>query len=231
MASLSTALNADFKESPYFYCRPFILALNERLRTTLPDIDWQARKTHEIVDYEPQGLLSLSWVTSDAQWQAIVVAQARAVPRRARGLDTAMELVDLWPVGGDARVEAVAKADHKHQSVMTEKLPDAKKAIMDLALAECPDPFVTAFRQSPIVDQTMFRLISEITRQFFDVPPDQKDMILAELREPWSSNTPPRVYVQRLLSMRDALSPVEQAAFPDVVLNRMLIVSFRFVCL
>ena len=95
-----------------------------------------------------------------------------------------MEVVDLWPVGGDARVEAVAKADHKHQTILTDKLPDAKKAIMDLALSECPDPFVTAFRQLPIVDQTIFRLISEITRQFLDFPPDQKDMILAELKEP-----------------------------------------------
>ena len=206
MISLSTALNADFKESPYFYCRPFVLALMERLRTTLPDIDWQARKTHEIVDYEPLGLLSLPWARSFPQWLALMVEQNRLAARRARGLETAMELVDLWPIGGDARVEAVAKADHKHQTIMTDALPLAKKTIMDLALSECPDPFVTSFRQLPIADQTMLRLITEIELQFFDVPPDQKDIILAQMHEPWSSNTPPRVFVQRLLSMRDALS-------------------------
>ena len=58
--ALPTAIYPEFKGSPYFYGRAFFIVIRELLRVTLPDIDWQARKTHQAgVNYDPQGLNSL----------------------------------------------------------------------------------------------------------------------------------------------------------------------------
>ena len=132
--SLPTAIYPEFKLNPFFFSRAFKNAARELLRVTLPDIDWQARKTHNAAVFDPQGLNSLEWAMSNAEWANFVAAQGRAAGRRGRGIQTAAELD--WPAGANDVQIARAKADHKHQSILTDALPAAKKHLLDLALAE-----------------------------------------------------------------------------------------------
>jgi hypothetical protein len=220
-----SSINADFKLSPFFYARVFIASLIEILRTTMPSIDWQANRTHHAVDFVPQGLLSLPWATTDAQWLVIMLAQARPVPRRLRGIEFPAELG--WGIAATDLEKSRNKADVKHQTTLTDRLPEVKKQILDLALLESPPDFVSVFRQLPIADQTILRLMTDIETQYYEVPHDQILIMQEQMNEAWVATMDPRVFTHRLLSLRNAMSPTYQAVYGPVVLNQLLIDALR----
>jgi hypothetical protein len=196
--ALPTAIYPEFKLNPFFFARAFKNAARELLRATLPDIDWQARKTHQAAVFDPQGLNSLEWAMSHAEWTIFVTGQGRAAGRRGHGIQTAVELD--WPAGANDLQIARAKADHKHQSVLTDALPAAKKHLLDLALMESPDEFAASFRKLPVANQTMLTLLTMVEAQYYEVPPDEIERQLAQMHEPWVATEPPRVFTARLLS-------------------------------
>ena len=132
-----------------------------------------------------------------------------------------------WPNNATDVQIARAKADHKHQCILTDQLSAAKQSLMTLVLSESPDEFASSFRKLPVVEQTMFTFITMIEAQCYEVPPDQIAMQLAQMHEPWVATDPPRVFTQRLLACRNAMSITYQAAFGDVVLIQILVDALR----
>ena len=222
--SLPTSIYPEFKASPFFFGRVFVIAVLEVLKNVLPDIDWNARKTY-LAPFEPLGLLSLEWARSNVQWTALMVAQGRPVARRGQGLQTATPLD--WPNNATEVQIARAKGDHKHQCVLTDQLSAAKQSLMTLVLSESPDEFASAFRKLPVVQQTMFTFLTMVEAQYYEVPPDQIAMQLSQMHEPWVATDPPRVFTQRLLACKSAMSITYQASFGDVVLIQILVDALR----
>ena len=205
--SAVSSINPDFKLNPYLHGRVYHANLTERLKLTCPDIDWQARKVRAAVDYLPQGLLSLPWCTTPAQWADICNGQGRApAGRRVRGLEQANDL--NWPAAATELQIAVAKSDFKQQTTLVEQVPKAKLDIMDLALSECPEEFASSFRKLPILDQTMLRLLTDIRAQYFELPQDQVIIMHEQMHEPWNASIYARVFTQRLSSLKNSMDPV-----------------------
>ena len=112
----------------------------------------------------------------------MMVSQGRPVARRGHGLQTAPPLD--WPNNATDVQIARAKGDHKHQCALTDQLSSAKQSLMTLVLSESPDEFASSFRKLPVVEQTMFTFITMIEAQYYEVPPDQIAMQLAQMHEP-----------------------------------------------
>jgi hypothetical protein len=167
------------------------------------------------------------WFSSQAEWDAIIAGpgQMRVAGRQAVGIEFPTEL-NWTPLATPLEI-ARNKSDVKHQTLLCDKLPEVKQALIALALSECPTSFVTTFQGLPVADQTMYRLMLDLRARYYSMPPDQVVAMQARMNEPWIATQDPREFTLHLKSFRDAMPPVYQAVHGDVVLVQILIDALR----